>query len=104
MVTQMNTWLFRADKQRYARDQFKLLEKMINTYGASAAQKAIEFCESSRLLSTVYVKDYLEHNQLPQTPIPMSPIPVIPIDDPKYHVTTQKRSLDVYKEVGAKHE
>lgn len=33
-------------------------------------------------------------------PQPISTIPAIPVDSPKYHVTAQKRPLDVYAKVG----
>lgn len=83
----------RTEKSRYARDQFKLIHTLCDQYTVDAVLEAIGFCQYSKLYSANYIKDYLEHNAFKQ---PKSPELPIPVSSAKYHVTTQKRSLDVY--------
>jgi hypothetical protein len=88
----------RADKSRYARDQFKLIRTLYDRYGLAATQAAVDFCRVSRLFSANYMKDYLEHSSSPLTV--QSPL-VIPVSDRKYHITAEKRPLEVYAKAGA---
>lgn len=88
----------RTQKSRYARDQFKLIQTLYDQYGLNYVLEAVGFCQSSRLHSANYLKDYLEHTAL--TP-DKADIPAIPVSNKKYHVTTQKRSLEVYAKAGA---
>lgn len=44
------------------------------------------------------MKDYLEHTS---APVITQEFPIIPISDRKYHVTTEKRPLEVYVKAGA---
>jgi hypothetical protein len=90
--------MIRTEKSRYARDQFKLIQTLYNKYGLNCVLEAISFCQNNRLYSVNYLKDYLEHAAL--TPDQVN-IPVIPVSNKIYHVTTQKRSLDVYVKAGA---
>ena len=47
------------------------------------------------------MRDYLEHQTaLSKDTRPAPAISAIPVDDPKYHVTTQKRPLADYMKVG----
>ncbi|MDD4148336.1 MAG: IS21 family transposase [Candidatus Cloacimonetes bacterium] len=87
----------RTEKSRYARDQFKLLQSLYDKYGLEKVLRAIEFCATSELFSATYVKEFLEYNERPQQKIVLKEIPV---SENKYHITTQKRSLDVYAKVG----
>jgi len=88
----------RADKSRYARDQFKLIRTLFDRYGLAAVLEAVDFCSGSRLFSANYMKDYLEHSA---PPLAALSLPIIPIGDRKYHVTTEKRPLEVYAKAGA---
>ena len=91
----------RVDKSRYARDQFRLIHSLLDQYGMEAALQAIGFCQRSRLYSANTMRDYLEHQAaLSGGTQPVLPVPAIPVDDPKYHVTTQKRPLSAYAKVG----
>lgn len=91
----------RSDKQRYARDQFRLIETMIDKYGYDACLDAIEFCMKSRIFSANTMKDYLEHMEsISSQPIPEFDFSSIPVNDMKYHVSTEKRPLDIYVKVG----
>jgi len=87
----------RTEKSRYARDQFKLIQTLCDQYGLKDVLVAVDFCQYSKLYSANYVKDYLEHHADKQPEVPMLPIPV---SNSKYHVTTQKRSLEVYAKAG----
>lgn len=91
----------RSEKSRYARDQFKLLQTLCDKYGIDSVLNAIEYCQLSRLFGATYVKDFLEYYTKPKQEIILNPIPV---SNSKYHVTTEKRSLDVYAKVGGRHE
>lgn len=88
----------RTEKSRYARDQFKLIQTLYDKYGLNCVLEAIDFCQNSSLYSANYLKDYLEHAVI--TP-DKATIPAIPVSNKKYHVTTQKRSLEVYVKAGA---
>ena len=91
----------RVDKSRYARDQFRLIRSLLDQYGLEAALQAIGFCQRSRLYSANTMRDYLEHQTaLSHQTQPAPTIPAIPVDNPKYHVTTQKRPLSAYAKVG----
>ena len=91
----------RTDKSRYARDQFRLIRSLLDQYGLEAALEAIGFCQRSKLYSANTMRDYLEHRAaLSGKPQPVPSVPAIPVDSPKYHVTAQKRPLDVYAKVG----
>jgi len=91
----------RVDKSRYARDQFRMIQSLLDQYGTEAALQAIGFCQRSRLYSANTMRDYLEHQAALASQTQSVPtIPAIPVDDPKYHVTTQKRPLSAYVKVG----
>lgn len=87
----------RTEKSRYARDQFQMLQTLCKKYDVEFVLEAIRFCNDNRLFSSNYVKDYLEHKAQAQPEPAFLPIPV---SNNKYHITTQKRSLDVYAKAG----
>lgn len=89
--------VLRTEKSRYARDQFRLLSALCDKYGAESTLDAIRFCLESKLYSANYVKDYLAHKAQPaQTAVTLP----IPASDSVYHVTTEKRPLEVYAKAG----
>lgn len=87
----------RAEMSRYARDQFRLLSGLCDAYGVQRVLEAIDFCTAMRLVSATYARDFLKFNE---QPAPESETPPIPVSDVKYHLTTQKRSLEVYAKAG----
>ena len=90
----------RAEKPRYARDQFKLLQTLLDKYGKEKVIAAAAFCTESKLFSANYAKDFLSYSE---QPIPKQVHFVankIPVDKPVYHITAEKRSLDVYAKAG----
>lgn len=87
----------RTEKSRYARDQFKLLQTLCDQHGIDSVLNAIDYCQKSRLSGATYVRDFLEYQAKPKQPIILT---TIPVSDRKYHVTTEKRSLDVYAKAG----
>ena len=92
----------REGMPRYARDQFRLIQTLLDQYSIHFVLEGIAFCESNRLYSANTLKDYLEHQdraELAQEPVKTC-APRIPVDNAKYHVTTQKRSLDDYARLG----
>lgn len=92
----------RTEKRRYARDQFRLVQSLLDQYGLENTLAAIAFCEHSKMYSATTMKDYLEYqsSMIPDTAPPAPSPHVIPIDQAKYHVTTQKRPLEVYARMG----
>lgn len=87
----------RSEKPRYARDQFQLMQSLCEKYGVEPVLEAIGFCTENRLYSANYVKDYAEHKSIPQ----LKPVPLpIPVSNNKYHITTEKRPLEVYVKAG----
>lgn len=89
--------IIRTEKSRYSRDQFHLIQSLCIKYCVESVLEAIRFCAENRLYSANYVKDYVEHKIQPQ-PKPIA-LP-IPVSNSKYHITTEKRSLDVYVKAG----
>ncbi len=95
----------RTEKSRYSRDQFKMIQSLIDQYGISEVLEAVGFCQYSKLSSATILKDYLAHRakQHPKVELQSSTVmTVIPVADAKYHVTTQKRPLEVYAKLGAR--
>lgn len=93
----------RTEKSRYARDQFRMLQTLLDRYPIDSVIKAIDFCQYSNLFSANTAKDYLEHEASAAVAAFDSVVynpAVIPVNDAKYHVTTQKRPLEVYAKVG----
>lgn len=89
--------IIRTEKSRYARDQFKLIQNLCDKYGIEKVLSGIEFCVNSRLYSATYAKEFLEYYEKPKQKIKLL---TIPVSDNKYHITTEKRSLDVYVKAG----
>lgn len=91
----------RSEKRRYARDQFRIIGTLLDKYGLMQCLDAIDFCTKCRLYSANTMKDYLEHLEHQNTqPVPLIDIHRIQLDDPRYHIHTQKRPLEVYTKVG----
>lgn len=84
-------------KVRYARDQFALIRSLCDSYGSEKVLRAIGFCMTNSLYGATYVKDFLIHMELPIQEIKQI---AIPVSDKKYHVTTQKRPIEVYVKAG----
>jgi len=89
----------RVEKSRYARDQFLMLKALHEAHGREGMLDAIAFCEHSDLHGATYVRDYLKHKQSLQPSVPQVE-PRLPVDNPKYHITTEKRPLDDYARAG----
>lgn len=91
----------RKEKARYARDQFRFIETLIDAYGVNDCLNAIDFCHRSRLYSANTVRDFLDHQAaMSSQPEPEFDVNIIPVSNAKYHVSTEKRPLDVYTKVG----
>lgn len=91
----------RLTKTRYARDQFSIIEKLIDIYGVHSVIEGTDFCTRNQLYSANILREYLESKVSEGKEEPILPdISRIPIDDPVYHVKTEKRPLDVYSKVG----
>jgi len=89
----------RVEKSRYARDQFLMLKALQEDYGTDSVLDAIGFCEQSDLHGATFARDYLKHKRSIQA----SPPQVrsrLPVDNPKYHITTEKRPLEDYARAG----
>lgn len=91
----------REQKSRYAKDQFRMIQALIDLYGCEYCLDAVAFCVRSKLYSANTMKDYLEHISLQSDePLEIFSFSGIPLDDVKYHVTTEKRPLSEYMKVG----
>jgi len=91
--------VIRIEKSRYARDQFKLLQTLCDKYSVDAVLNGIEYCQVSKLFGASYVRDFLKYNAKPKQEIVLN---TIPLSNSKYHVRTEKRSLDIYVKAGGK--
>lgn len=91
----------RLQKTRYARDQFSMVEDLIELYGVHTVIEGTDFCSKNRLYSANFLRDYLQsHVCTEQTTQPGIDISKIHVQDPIYHVQTEKRPLEVYSKVG----
>lgn len=90
----------RSDKPRYARDQFRLLQSLLDKYGKEKLINAAKFCTENRLFSANTAKNFLKFSEFPKPEIRQIDNHAIPVDKPEYHVTVQKRSLSVYAKAG----
>lgn len=94
----------RTEKTRYSRDQFKIIQSLIDQYGTADVLEGVNFCMSNTLHSANILKDFLDHQAKTQgKPKQIIAVaPAIPVDNLKYHVTTQKRPLEVYAQMGVR--
>ena len=94
----------RREKARYSRDQFKIIQSLIDQYGVPDVLEGVAFCMSNALYSANILKDFLAHQAKIQgrQEEPVAVVPAIPVDNLKYHVTTQKRPLEVYAQMGVR--
>ena len=94
----------RTEKARYSRDQFKIIQSLIDQYGVPNVLEGVAFCMSNTLYSANILKDFLEHQAKIQGKQEQTAAvaPTIPVDNLKYHVTTQKRPLEVYAQMGVR--
>lgn len=92
----------RNRKPRYVRDQFGLLDTLINTHGMSAVIHAITYCQEQELFGATDVKDaisYLGKQEKVERPAASQPINPI-TNHAAVSVITQKRSIDAYSGLG----
>ena len=93
----------RAEKPRYTRDQFRMLQTLLDKYGKDRLLAATEFCTSNKLFSSNMVKDFLicsDTQSCDADVISEAEEKIIPIIKPKYHITVEKRSLAAYVKAG----
>lgn len=89
----------RLEKSRYFRDQCAVITNLFDEYDISDILTAIAFCTTNRLFSANMVRDFLTANYTPSIKASES-IKAIPLDDARYHVSTQKRSIQEYVKAG----
>jgi transposase len=93
----------RKRKSRYVRDQYGLIDTLIQKKGVSAVITAIEYCRKHELFSATDLRDtleYLESQAKPGEP-PKQTVIVMPITNPAaVAVVTQKRSIGAYAGLG----
>ena len=96
----------RAEKPRYTRDQFRMLQTLLDKYGKDKLITAMEFCTSNRLFSSNTVRDFLICAEAQNckadiaTETDDNKDSKIPVNQSKYHVTVEKRSLEAYAKAG----
>ena len=95
--------VIRTEKSRYSRDQFKIIQSLIDQYGVANVLEGVNFCMNNTLHSANILKDFLVHQgKTKGTQESSVVVPAIPVDNLKYHVTTQKRPLEVYAQMGVR--
>ena len=94
----------RTEKTRYSRDQFKIIQSLIDQYGTADVLEGVNFCMSNTLHSANILKDFLDHQAKTQDKPKqiIAVAPTIPVDNLKYHITPQKRPLEVYAQMGVR--
>lgn len=91
----------RADKPRYARDQFRIVQSLIDQYGKEPVLKAASFCAENKLFSAHTARDFLavmNADTVRTTDFPHKND--IPVERPEYHVSVEKRPVEVYAKAG----
>ena len=95
----------RIKKNRYVRDQYALLDKLVKANGAELVIDAVEYCKEHELISATDVRDAIvfissESKQKPSFEIP----PLKLIGNPLAgSVNTQKRNISAYSRLGEAH-
>lgn len=92
----------RRRKPRYIRDQFRLLDTLINAHGMPAVIRAITYCQAQELFGATDVKDALDYfakREKVEQPVASQPIKPI-TNHTAVSVITQKRSIDAYSGLG----
>lgn len=84
----------REDKPRHARDQFKLIEKILKDHSQEAVSRAMDYCIYYELTSAVDLKDASKFFETKEPEQKSSPPPgsVKPVID----YTAEKRSIEEY--------
>ena len=59
----------RSDKPRYARDQFRLLQSLLDKYGKEKLINAAKFCTENRLFSANTARNFLKFSEFPKPEI-----------------------------------
>jgi transposase len=81
-------------KPRYVKEQLGLVVKTCEAYGREATLTAVKYCTENELFSA---NDLAGATAALCEPMPVTPKPVrLPVDDERYHISVQKRSLSVY--------
>ena len=90
----------RAEKTRYARDQFMIILRLISEYGKETVIIAAEFCTKNKLFGVAVLEDFIKtqlsmrDNKTDDDATTTDP--KLPINDQAYHPNVQKRSPDEY--------
>lgn len=84
-------------KPRYTKEQLGLVVKTCEAYGRETTLTAVKYCTENELFSA---NDLAGAAAALCEPIPAVPIPLrLPVDDVRYHISVQKRSLSAYTNV-----
>lgn len=96
----------RTEKARYSRDQFRIIQSMIDQHGVPEVLEAVDFLPVQQSQQRQYFKGLSypqSQGESERSTVDSPPVAsIIPVADAKYHVTTQKRPLDVYAKVGVR--
>ena len=86
-------------KPRYVRDQFELVVSACKTYGRETVLAAMTYCWNMELYSANDLRDAAEMmcGQIPEQSAPNR----LPVENERYHIPVQQRSLTVYADVAA---
>lgn len=85
-------------KPRYVKEQLDIIVTACGTYGRDSVLSALHYCRELELYSANDLRDAAE--SLSGQP-PQAPVIRLPVNDERYHIPVQKRSLSVYADVAA---
>jgi hypothetical protein len=85
-------------KQRYVKDQLDIVVGACKTYGRESLLSAMNYCNVLELYSA---NDLHDAAKVMGGELPESPPSRLPVEDERYHVPVQKRSLSIYADVAA---
>lgn len=87
----------RRIKPRYVRDQYRIIEKVLDEFSADAVSQALDYCTVNELYSAVDFRDAVNHfsNKAALTEPPKDPPKIV---RPVMVVNTKKRDIKEYTE------
>lgn len=86
----------RIEKRRYARDQFKLIERLADQYSVDIMAKAIGYCLNYRLYSAVECRDAAEYLAVQKSIQDEVAATILPTFPKRLSLQTEQRRISAY--------
>ena len=106
MYAQAGRKYLQTKRRALGRSLYQRVQSLLDKYGKERLITATEFCNANRLFSSNTVRDFLLCSETQNDKSDIASViddkkeSKIPVDKSKYHVTVEKRSLEVYAKAG----